>query len=41
MKSFLYVPNLSGRVGQKNFPGENKFREIWHLDCSIQILASE
>lgn len=32
MKNFLYVPNPSGRVGQKNFPGENKFREIWHLD---------
>jgi len=41
MRSFLHVQNLSQRVGQKNFPGENKFREIWNLDCGIQALGSE
>lgn len=41
MKNFLDVPNLSGRVGQKNFPAENKFRQIWHLECSIRVPRSE
>lgn len=38
---FLVFKNLSQRIGQKNFPGKNKFREIWNLDCSIQVLGSE
>lgn len=40
-KVFFVFKNLSQRVGQKKFPGKNKFREIWNLDCSIQVLGSE